>query len=280
VVFGVVFQIFPTFSDYLLENIMAACERANAPIFVHSISNEEHRRALELEPYAFVHVGLWDEPIAPDVLETLQEQGTYVITTITLNHLAAWGWSQSFADDAWVRQRVPILQWETATHPDEPRQLGRLASEIMRPTWVPGSLARASAAMFAPSERAVAKATASGLEAVQALHEAGVPWVVGADSGNAPAYTTFFHGVATQIELEQLDQGDLPREAILAACTIRPAQMLGVSDRIGTIEVGKQADMILLQDNPLEDGMTALRSIQWTIQRGEARTPAAWLSDP
>ena len=112
------------------------------------------------------------------------------------------------------------------------------------------------------------------------MEEAGVPWVLGADEGNSPAYTTFFHAVSSQIELEQLDAGGIPREAILQACTRRPAEMIGIADRAGTLEPGKQADLILLRDHPLEEGMVALRSLQWVIRAGEARTPSAWLADP
>ena len=104
--------------------------------------------------------------------------------------------------------------------------------------------------------------------------------MVGADGGNSPAYTTFFHGVSTQIELEQLDAGGVDRRAILAACTLRPAQMLEASDRLGTVEVGKEGDLILVEDDPLEHGMVALRTLRWTVRDGEARTPAAWLIDP
>ena len=277
---GVVFANLATFDDASLDRIREAGQRAGQPLFVHSIRNEDHRRALELDPYALVHMGLWDETIAPDVLAELTRRGTYVITTVTLNHLAAWGWHRAFEDDPWIRQRVPIVQWETATHPDEPKRLSHLTSEIMRPSWVPGGLARVSAPMFTPSLADAAEATASGTAAVQALEAAGVPWVVGADEGNSPAYTTFFHGVSSQIELEQLEAGGLSPAAILQACTRRPAEMLGVLDRLGTIEVGKQADLILVAANPLEDGMVALRTLQWTIQRGSARTPASWLVDP
>lgn len=277
---GVIFPNFPVFDDDDLDRIRDAGVQAQSPLFVHSITNDAHRRALALEPYALVHVGLWNETIAADVLETLQQRQTYVITTATLHHLAHWGWSSDFVEDAWIQQRVPVVQWQTILHPDTTDHLSKLSAEIMRPSWVPSGLARASASMFIPTDNAVQQATASSVAAIAALHEAGVPWVVGADEGNSPAYTTFFHGVSSQIELEVLDAGGLPREAILQACTRRPAEMLGIADRLGTIEEGKQADLLLVQDNPLEHGMTALRSAQWVIVRGEARTPAAWLVDP
>jgi imidazolonepropionase-like amidohydrolase len=56
--------------------------------------------------------------------------------------------------------------------------------------------------------------------------------------------------------------------------------MLDAADRIGTIEVGKEADLLLAPQNPLEHGMAALRDLRWVIRDGEARAPAAWLVDP
>lgn len=44
----------------------------------------------------------------------------------------------------------------------------------------------------------------------------------------------------------------LPREAALAAITIEPARILGVDDRIGSLEVGKAATLILTTGDPLD----------------------------
>ena len=275
---GVLFPNLPLFDDPTFERVRVAGESHR--LFVHSISNDEHRRALELGPFALVHVGLWSEPIDPEVLSALAERQTWVISTITLNHLAAWGWTTAFRDDPWVQQRVPVLQWETALDPETRPHLDDVAAEMMRPWWVPQWVARAGAPLFSPTTARAAEATQSSARAIAALEAAGVPWVVGADEGNAPVYTTFFHGVASQIELEQLDSWGIDRKAILQASTTRPARMLGVEDRLGTVEVGREADLILVEQDPLEHGMAALRTLRWTIRDGEARTPAAWLRDP
>ena len=44
----------------------------------------------------------------------------------------------------------------------------------------------------------------------------------------------------------------LPFEATLAAITIEPAKMLGIDDRVGAIETGKDADLVLFDGNPFE----------------------------
>jgi imidazolonepropionase-like amidohydrolase len=43
----------------------------------------------------------------------------------------------------------------------------------------------------------------------------------------------------------------MPASEILRAVTINPARVLGVADRVGSLEVGKDADVIVLDGPPL-----------------------------
>lgn len=70
---------------------------------------------------------------------------------------------------------------------------------------------------------------------------------VGSDSG----YIYKVYGFGTIEELELLrEAGFHPLEAIRAA-TLNGAQALGAADRIGSIEPGKLADLVILDQNPL-----------------------------
>ena len=53
-----------------------------------------------------------------------------------------------------------------------------------------------------------------------------------------------------------------PKQAIQSA-TLRPAQMQGVDDRLGTIAVGKLADIIVVDENPLDD----ISLLQYRVSR-------------
>ena len=44
----------------------------------------------------------------------------------------------------------------------------------------------------------------------------------------------------------------LPQEAALAAITRDAAQILGIEDRVGSLEAGKDADLVLFDGDPLE----------------------------
>ena len=45
----------------------------------------------------------------------------------------------------------------------------------------------------------------------------------------------------------------LDEEEAWKAITINPAQITGINHRVGSIEVGKDADIVILKGNPLRD---------------------------
>ena len=60
--------------------------------------------------------------------------------------------------------------------------------------------------------------------------------------------------------------GFYPMEAIFTVTKVA-AEALGIGDKVGTVEVGKQADLLILPENPYDD-IKALRKIQMIIKQG------------
>ena len=88
------------------------------------------------------------------------------------------------------------------------------------------------------------------VEIVGDLHRSGVTIMAGTDASDE---TNVFPGSSLHDELSLLVEAGLePVEAIRAA-TSTPANFLGHADSLGTIEVGKLADLVLLDADPLED---------------------------
>jgi imidazolonepropionase-like amidohydrolase len=88
------------------------------------------------------------------------------------------------------------------------------------------------------------------LEVVNAMHRAGIPFLAGTDT---PPGVYIFPGFSLHEELQRfVAAGFTPMEALQTA-TLNPAKFLGVDDRLGTIEKGKLADLVLLDANPLDD---------------------------
>jgi hypothetical protein len=87
------------------------------------------------------------------------------------------------------------------------------------------------------------------LRLVKAFKDAGVPIVVGTDAG----VSGVVWGFSLHDEMELLIKAGLSTQEVLSSATILPATWLGLEDKLGTVEVGKYADLVLLEANPLDD---------------------------
>jgi hypothetical protein len=75
-------------------------------------------------------------------------------------------------------------------------------------------------------------------------------------------------GATLHDELEQLVAAGLSPHQALGAATIAPARFVGWEDAMGTIEVGKLADLVMLDANPLTD-IRNTRKIAAVFARGK-----------
>lgn len=119
------------------------------------------------------------------------------------------------------------------------------------------------------------KSYAKMVELVGRLHKAGVPIVAGTDGW----------GIELVRELEIYQQaGFSPAEALQSA-TIIPARIVGADGRTGSIAVGKEADMVLVDGDPSTE-LGALRRVATVVSDGyvmdaaELRTAAGYSGPP
>lgn len=101
------------------------------------------------------------------------------------------------------------------------------------------------------------------LRNIAKLYRAGVPLIFGTDTPFA--FGNFFHSVMNEVRALQL--AGLPNEAILRMATSDAAIALGISDRLGTIEPGKLADLVLLDGDPVSD-IEALGHVDLVVKEG------------
>ena len=77
------------------------------------------------------------------------------------------------------------------------------------------------------------------------LHRAGVPIAITTDHPvSLIQYLPICAGLAVK--------AGLPMEEGLKAITINPAKICGVADRMGSIEIGKDANLAIFDGNPME----------------------------
>jgi hypothetical protein len=77
-------------------------------------------------------------------------------------------------------------------------------------------------------------------------HERGIPFAFAVGNALGQSPDSPFFAIAYLIKT------GLPREAALAALTTRPAELLGLGDRLGAIEAGKSASLLLFRGDPFD----------------------------
>lgn len=97
--------------------------------------------------------------------------------------------------------------------------------------------------------------------------------IVGTDE---PVYTSLLPGFAYHRELLAMTYAGLAPAAVLKAATINGANALGVEHRLGSVEKGKLADLVVVSGNPVED-IKAARNVRFVIKGGVKYDPAALL---
>ena len=110
---------------------------------------------------------------------------------------------------------------------------------------------------------------------LKSLYEAGGGHllVVGTDE---PVYTSLLPGFAYHRELLAMTYAGLPPAAVLKAATINGARSLGIETRLGSIESGKLADLVVVIGDPLND-IKAARNVRYVIKDGVIHDPQALL---
>src|SRR5205814_3364573 len=166
---------------------------------------------------------------------------------------------------------VPTLVWTEVTstlsqrtNPGETAWEKNLNSlpENLRQKWAPGSHLISEGA-----QAHYARKLQSDFHIVQLMHQAGVRLLAGSDS--LDPYV--FPGESLHRELELLVKAGLSPMEALQTATVNPAQFFGLQNELGTIEVGKKADLVLIERDPLQD-ISNTRKIAAIIQGGRYLT--------
>jgi len=124
---------------------------------------------------------------------------------------------------------------------------------------------RLQAALRAPGNRPSIYAMPGFGSTVTNMMRNGVTVYAGSDAG--PFNTFVYPGLSLHSELEQfVKNGFTPAEALRTA-TVNPPSFFGLEKQYGQVSVGFTADLVLLDENPLED-ITHARRIHMVIQNG------------
>ena len=105
---------------------------------------------------------------------------------------------------------------------------------------------------------------AIAIDNLKRAHAHGVLLVTGSDAGNV----LVIHGPTVQHEMQLWVQAGIPPAVALQAATLNAAQLLRADKRIGSIHSGNDADLLLVDGNPIED-ISATERISLVVFKGE-----------
>jgi len=179
-----------------------------------------------------------DGPEITEMIRELAERRIPVDPTLITYH------TKFFGDDP---------RW--TEHPDQALVPEIAAGWREGGTWV---------ADWTPQDFARARGLWPKMEAlVRRYHEGGVLLAAGSDLPNAWTIP----GVSLHEEMELLVQAGIPAPEVIRIATRNGAEALGLLDELGTVEVGKHADLLVLTADPTAD-IRNTRSIEAVIQGG------------
>ncbi|MBI4472473.1 MAG: amidohydrolase family protein [Acidobacteria bacterium] len=172
-------------------------------------------------------VGTYDEEKCARLFTVFVENGTWQVPTLGLMRATAFMDDSNFTNDTRLMYAPPFLKqlWSK----------GGGAYEFL--------VGKYTADDFFREKRTFQRR----IELVAKMHRSGVAFMVGTDTIDP----YIFPGFALHDELALLaEAGFTPREALQAA-TYNPAKYLGTLESMGTIGIGKFADLVLLDADPL-----------------------------
>lgn len=110
-----------------------------------------------------------------------------------------------------------------------------------------------------------AKSAVKQAAMLKKLHDSGVQLVPGSD---------FYAAFTIHRELELYSEAGISNADVLKIATLDSARIVGIDDRTGSISVGKDSDLVLVDGNPLED-ISAIRRATLVMKGNTAYQPDA-----
>ena len=228
----------------ILEAIAEETHIQNLPLVIHTGNTKDIADALKTGPAAIEH-GSFQEVVGEEFLREMAQKGIHYDPTLSVAEALSKTPTEAeeLLDRSLVQQVVPA----------------RLLISTRN------ALRSAELNMFLTNLPALGpKGLALGKENLLHAFQAGVPLVTGTDSG----HFLLFHGPAIHRELQLWVECGIPPAAALKAATFNAAHLLRADQHIGLIAKGHDADLLLVDGNPLQD-ISATERISLVIYKGE-----------
>lgn len=221
----------------LVQGIVQKSHTLGFRVAVHATELETARAAVQFGADVLVH-SVEDKVVDASFVELLKKKAVAYIPTLSVGE----GYDKTFS------QQISFspLDYETA----DPFKMGTLFDLPQLPyDAIPARVRKTM------TERLPLELPKIAMQNLKILVDAGVPIVTGTDAGNIGT----FHGSAIFREMELMTLAGIEPHAVLRMSSLAAAQMLKVDNDLGSIRVGKLADLLILDRDPRKD----IRNIQY-----------------
>ena len=173
----------------------------------------------------------YDRNVAEPLFARFAANHTWVTPTLASLHMFAYEDTERWDED---RRRRYLMPGMLATWGDRAKSSSNLTQQ--------------QTALLSSYNK---KQFSHALDSVLLMHKAGVSIMAGTDTG--ASNQNMFPGFSLHDELGYLVKGGLTPLEALQCATLNAAKWLNRIDALGTVEPGKLADLVLLDDDPLKD---------------------------
>ena len=239
-----------------VRKIVSEAHKYDLEVFAHVSDMDEVRIAEKAGADHLIHfVGVdidWEKDA--EVIRRLVERDISWVTTIMIDKMFFYP-----VYPEWLKKIADLNIYD----PDEISRLRSLKSAQEARAFLNVLYAEVWGGLSNPT---LAQVAAHNGEDLKKLIEMGCNVVIGTDTGN----DFIFPGLSMHEEMEIMQMGGIRPTEIIKMATHNAAKMLGVLDELGTLEVGKHADMVLLEKDPSENINNTL-SIIAVFKEGKAQ---------
>lgn len=234
--------------------VMAAGEEARKnklPLIVHATGLVEAKASLRAGANVLVH-SVEDVPVDQEFLDLAKKNGTIVIPTLTVI-------------DGYVRMNRSVVDRKAPSVDDPNGCVDRATlAKLAETATVDPSLVNPDR-MAAREQRAerFRRVTRGNLKS---LVNAGIPIATGTDAGNPLT----LHGPAIYAEMEAMQSSGMTPMQVIVASTATASRAMGLDKQVGTVEKGKDADLVITGGDPSLD-VANFRKIRYVVRSGVVR---------